>query len=98
MRPALRRHPLFRPLKANFINCILRGRQIMKLIMQKYKAEDHTQRYYDVQDHQAVRCVKDDIVGFLLRWDTAFLRMMPDAQQSYGERALLHMFHEQIRG
>ena len=44
----------------------------MKLIMQKYKAEDHAQRYYDVQDLNAFKCVKDDIVGFLLRWDTVF--------------------------
>ena len=42
--------------------------EAMKLNMQKYKAEDHAQRYYDVQDLGAVKCVKDDIVGFMIRW------------------------------
>ena len=35
-------------------------------------------------------------MGFLLRWDTVFLRMIPEAQAAYGERALLHMLYEQI--
>ena len=69
----------------------------MKLIMEKCKAEDHAQRYYDVQDLNAVKCVKDDIVGCLIRWDTVFLRMMPEAQEAFGKRALLYMFHEQIK-
>ena len=69
----------------------------MKLIMEKEKAEDHAQRYYDVQDLNAVKCVKDDIVGFLIRWDIVCLRMMPEAQEAFGERALLFMFHEHIK-
>ena len=36
-------------------------------------------------------------MGFLLRWDTVFLRMMPEAQAALGERVSLHMFHEQIK-
>ena len=55
----------------------------MKLIMQKYKAEDHAQRYYDIQDLEVVKCVKDDIVGFLLRWDTVFAH---DARSTGGAR------------
>ena len=93
----LRRDLFLRQLKADPATDILRGRQIMKLIMQKYKAEDHAQRYYDIQDLEVVSCLKDDIVGFLLRWDTVFLRMMPEAQAALGERALLYMFHEQIK-
>ena len=65
--------------------------------MEKYKADDHAQRYYDVQDLGAVRCVKDDIVGFMIRWDTVYLRMIPEAQAASGDRALLHMFYEQIK-
>ena len=84
-------------LKRNASNDILRGRQIMTLIMEKYKAEDHAQRYYDVQDLGAVKCVKDDIVGFMIRWDTVYLRMIPEAQAAFGDRALLHMFYEQIK-
>ena len=93
----LRQNLFLRQLKADSVNDILRGRQIMKLIMLKYKAEDHAQRYYDIADLNAVKCVKDDIVGFLLRWDTVFLRMIPEAQTAYGERALLHIFYEQIK-
>ena len=40
----LRRDLFLRQLKTNSSNDILRGRQIMKFIMQKYKAEDHAQR------------------------------------------------------
>ena len=36
-------------------------------------------------------------MGFLLRWDTVFIRMMPEAQAALGDRVLLHMFHEQIK-
>ena len=61
----------------------------MKLMLQKYKVGDHARRYYGIQDLRAVKCVKDDIVGFLLlKWETVFLRMMPEAQTAYGERAL----------
>ena len=59
--------------------------------------DDHAQRYYDVQDLNAVKCVKDDIVGFMTRWDTVYLRMIPEAQAAFGDRALLHMFYEQIK-
>ena len=45
---------------------MLRARQIMKLIMQKYKAEDHARRYYGFLDLNAVNCVKGDIAVFLL--------------------------------
>ena len=93
----MRRDLFLRQLKADSQIDILRGRQIMKLIMQRYKAEDHAQHYYDIQDLQAVKCMKDDIVGFVLRWDTVFQRMMPEAQVAFGERALRHMFHEQIK-
>ena len=65
----------------------------MKLIMEKYKVDDHAQRYYDVQDLNAVKCVKDDIVGFMIRWDTVYLRMIPEAQAAFGDRALLHNMH-----
>lgn len=92
-----RRELFLLQLKADATSDILRGRQIMKLVMQKYKVEDHAQRYYDLQDLGAVKCVKDDIVGFLLKWDTVFLRMMPEAQSAFGPRALLHLFYEQIK-
>ena len=72
-----RRELFLRQLKADSSSGILRGRQIMSIFMRKYKAEDHAQRYYDIQDLEAAKCVKDDIVGSLLRWDTVFLRMMP---------------------
>ena len=61
------------------------------------QGEDHAQRYYDVQDLTAIKCVKGGIVGFLLEWDLVSLRMLPEAQSAYGERALLHMFYEQIK-
>lgn len=60
-------------------------------------AENHARRYYDILDLDAVKCVKDDIEGSLLRWDTVFLRMMPEEQAANGERALLHLLHEQIK-
>ena len=44
----LRRDLFLRQLKADSKIDILRGRQIMKLIMQRYKAEDHAQLYYDI--------------------------------------------------
>ena len=89
----LRQYLFLRQQQANFKVYILRGRQIMKLNMQKYKAEDHAQRYYDIQDLNAVKCVKDGIVGFLLRWDTVFLRIIPEAQAAYGERTLLYFIN-----
>lgn len=93
----LRQNMLLQQLNANSANDILRGRHTMKLIMQKYKTYDHAQRYYDVQDLNAVKCVKNDIVGVLLRCNTVFLRMMPETQAAYGERALLHVFYDQIK-
>ena len=44
----LRLNLFLRQLRADSVNDILRGRQIMKLFTQKDKAEDHAQCYYDV--------------------------------------------------
>ena len=33
----------------------------------------------------------------MIRWDTVYLRMIPEAQAAFGDRALLHMFYEQIK-
>ena len=53
----LRQNQFLRQLKAHSANDILRGRQIMKPVMQKDKAVDHAHRYYDVQDLDAVKCM-----------------------------------------